>query len=119
MAFFDNGRLFSLLLAMAFYLSTNVSLHELTQIHLQTIDSWANLRQLSPPGHKNLRAGFLNGTSLKNLARSAITNPTKTSEELVQRARKMGRKGAKRSRRDNRFSDFSNLGLLATVDLNW
>ena len=66
-------------------------------------------RQLSsPPGHKSLRAWFPNGTSLKGLAKSEITNPTKTFEELVQQAMKMERKGAKRSRKDTSSSDSSN-----------
>ena len=66
-------------------------------------------RQLSsPPGHKSLRAWFLNGTSLKGLAKSEITNPTKTFEELIQRAMKMERKGAKRSRKDTSSSDSIN-----------
>ena len=48
------------------------------------------VRQLaSPPSNKSLRAWFLNGTSLRNLTGSEITNPTKTFEELVERALKM------------------------------
>ncbi|MCO5571745.1 hypothetical protein L7F22_025493 [Adiantum nelumboides] len=51
-------------------------------------------RQLSSPlGNKSLRAWFLNGSSLKGLAKAEITNPTKSFEDLIQRAMKMERKG--------------------------
>ena len=66
----------------------------------------------SPPGHKSLRAWFLNGTSLKGLAKSEATNPTKTFEELIQRAMKMERKGAKRSKKDTSSNDSSNSSSL-------
>ena len=47
------------------------------------------VRQLaSPPSNKSLRAWFLNGTSLRSLTGSKITNPTKSFEELVKRALK-------------------------------
>lgn len=56
-------------------------------------------RQLSsPPANKSLRAWFINGTSLKGVAKFEITNPTKTFEELVERAVKMERKGTKRQK---------------------
>ena len=37
----------------------------------------------------------MNGTSLKDLARSKITNPTRTFEELAERALKMEKKKAR------------------------
>lgn len=57
------------------------------------------VRQLSSPlGNKSLRAWFINGTALKSVAKSKITNPTKTFEELIQRAVRLERKGSKRKR---------------------
>ncbi|MCO5575362.1 hypothetical protein L7F22_029162 [Adiantum nelumboides] len=59
-------------------------------------------RQLSsPPGNKSLRAWFLNGSSLKGLAKAEITNPTKSFEDLIQRAMKMERKGTKKGRKES------------------
>ncbi|MCO5560876.1 hypothetical protein L7F22_014496 [Adiantum nelumboides] len=59
-------------------------------------------RQLSsPPGNKSLRAWFLNGSSLKGLAKAKITNPTKSFKDLIQRAMKMKRKGAKKGRKES------------------
>lgn len=65
-------------------------------------------RQLSsPPGNKSLRAWFINGTSLKGVAKTETTNPTKTFEELVERAVKMERKGTKRQRTESSSSSSS------------
>ncbi|MCO5564628.1 hypothetical protein L7F22_018294 [Adiantum nelumboides] len=59
-------------------------------------------RQLSsPPGNKSLRAWFLNGSSLKRLAKAKITNPTKSFKDLFQRAMTMERKGAKKERKES------------------
>ncbi|MCO5561921.1 hypothetical protein L7F22_015546 [Adiantum nelumboides] len=59
-------------------------------------------RQLSsPPGNKSLRAWFLNGSSLKGLAKAKITNPTKSFEDLIQRAMKMERRGTKKGRKES------------------
>ncbi|MCO5570003.1 hypothetical protein L7F22_023718 [Adiantum nelumboides] len=59
-------------------------------------------RQLSsPPRNKSLRAWFLNGSSLKGLAKAEITNPTKSFENLIQRAMKMERKGTKKGRKES------------------
>lgn len=68
-------------------------------------------RQLSsPPANKSLRAWFLNGTTLKSLAKSEITNPTRSFEELVERAVKMERKGTKRQRESSSDSSSSEGG---------
>ncbi|MCO5549437.1 hypothetical protein L7F22_002908 [Adiantum nelumboides] len=61
----------------------------------------------SPLGNKSLRAWSLNGTSLKGLAKSEITNPMQTFDELVQRAMKMERKGAKRIKKESNSSESS------------
>ncbi|MCO5555870.1 hypothetical protein L7F22_009415 [Adiantum nelumboides] len=58
-------------------------------------------RLSSPPRNKSLRAWFLNGSSLKGLAKAEITNPTKSFEDLIQRAMKMERKGAKKGRKES------------------
>ncbi|MCO5600078.1 hypothetical protein L7F22_054186 [Adiantum nelumboides] len=55
----------------------------------------------SPPGNKSLRAWFLNGSSLKGLAKAKITNLTKSFKDLIQRAMKMERKGAKKGRKES------------------
>ena len=47
-------------------------------------------RQLSsPPGRNSLRAWFLNGTSLKEVAKAEITNSTRNFDELIQRSLKL------------------------------
>ena len=66
-------------------------------------------RQLaSPPSNKSLRAWFVNQTSLKDLAKLEITNPTKTFEGLVERALKLERQTAKSKKQSRESSSSSN-----------